>query len=78
MCRRGTTMNLKNLNKVFEHYIEKFEWLNQKPEPDESYKWIAVKNFQSALDLDVVDNEFAAMLQIALSGSGWLMAGSSL
>ena len=58
-------MNLKNLNKVFEHYIEKFEWLNQKPEPDESYKWIAVKNFQSALDLDVADEEFAAMLQRA-------------
>lgn len=58
-------MNLKNLNKVFEHYIEKFEWLNQKPEPDESYKWIAVKNFQSVLDLDVADEEFAAMLQRA-------------
>lgn len=58
-------MNLRNLNEVFANYIEKFEWLNQKPEPDESYKWIAVKNFQSALDLDVADEEFAAMLQKA-------------
>lgn len=58
-------MNFKNLDKVFEHYIEKFEWLNQKPEPDESYKWIAVKNFQSVLNLDVADEEFATMLQRA-------------
>lgn len=58
-------MNLRNLNKVIEHYIEKFEWLNQKPEPDESYKWIAVKNFQSVLNLDVEDDDFAAMLQKA-------------
>ena len=49
-------MNLKNLNKVFEHYIEKFEWLNQKPEPDESYKWIAVKNFQSAIKILVTES----------------------
>ncbi len=55
-------MNIKNLNKVFEHYIEKFEWLNQKPEPDESYKWIAVKRFQNALNLDVADSDFATML----------------
>ena len=58
-------MNLKHLNEVFAHYIEKFEQLNQKPEPDESYKWIAVKSFQSALNLDVADEEFAAMLQRA-------------
>lgn len=55
-------MNIKNLNKVFEHYIEKFEFLNQKPEPDESYKWVAVKNFQAVFKLDVPDGEFADML----------------
>ena len=55
-------MNVKNLIKVFEHYIEKFEWLNQKPEPDESYKWLAVQKFQNAFDLEVPKDEFATML----------------
>ena len=58
-------MNLKNLQMVFNHYIEKFEWLNQKPEPDENYKWFAVKHFQDAFDLDVADAEFAEMLLAA-------------
>lgn len=58
-------MNLKNLNMVFAHYIQKFVWLNTKPEPDEGYKWFAVKNFQTVFNLDVSDDEFPAMLQAA-------------
>lgn len=66
-------MNIKNLNKVFEHYIEKFEWLNQKPEPDESYKWVAVQEFQNAFDLDVPEDEFATMLYNAWKASANLI-----
>lgn len=66
-------MNTKNLNKVFEHYIEKFEWLNQKPEPDESYKWVAVQDFQNAFDLDVPEDEFATMLYNAWKASANLI-----
>ena len=66
-------MNTKNLTKVFEHYIEKFEWLNQKPEPDESYKWVAVQDFQNAFDLDVPEDEFAAMLYNAWKASANLI-----
>lgn len=66
-------MNVKNLNKVFEHYIEKFEWLNQKPEPDEGYKWVAVHDFQNAFDLGVPEDEFASMLYNAWKASANLI-----
>lgn len=66
-------MNTKNLHKVFEHYIEKFERLNQKPEPNESYKWIAVREFQRVLDLDAPEEEFAAMLYDAWKASANLI-----
>lgn len=55
-------MNTKHLGRVFERYIERFAELNEKPEPDESYKWAAVKNFQKVLNLDAPDTEFAEML----------------
>ena len=55
-------MNIKHLSRVFERYIEKFEWLNQKPEPDEGYKWVVVRDFQNAFDLSVSTDEFATML----------------
>ncbi|MBP3314055.1 MAG: hypothetical protein J6K84_05330 [Oscillospiraceae bacterium] len=66
-------MNVKNLYKVFEHYIEKFEWLNQKPEPNESYKWVAVQKFQEAFDLNVPEDEFAKMLYRAWNASANLI-----
>ena len=69
-------MNIKNLNKVFEHYIEKFEWLNQKPEPDESYKWVAVQKFQTAFDLDAPKDEFAKKLYEAWKASANLIDSS--
>ncbi|MBQ3011422.1 MAG: hypothetical protein IJD81_09560 [Oscillospiraceae bacterium] len=55
-------MNTKHLNMVFQHYIEKFEWLNSKPEPDESYKWIAVHKFQSIFNLNIPIQDFPFML----------------
>lgn len=66
-------MNVKNLKKVFEHYIEKFEWLNQKPEPNESYKWLAVQEFQNAFDLKVPTDKFATMLYNAWKASANLI-----
>lgn len=69
-------MNANNLSKVFEHYIEKFEWLNQKPEPDESYKWGAVQEFQNAFNLDVPEGEFAKMLYEAWKASANLIDSS--
>lgn len=66
-------MNVKNLKKVFEHYVEKFEWLNQKPEPNESYKWLAVQEFQNAFDLEVPKDEFATMLYNAWKASANLI-----
>lgn len=66
-------MNVKNLKKVFDRYIEKFEWLNQKPEPNESYKWLAVQEFQNAFDLEVPKDEFATMLYKAWKASANLI-----
>ena len=69
-------MNIKNLNQVLEHYIEKFEWLNQKPEPNESYKWIAVQEFQSIFNLQVPDEQFLAMLYSAWKATANLIDSS--
>ncbi|MBQ9930148.1 MAG: hypothetical protein IJO72_05160 [Oscillospiraceae bacterium] len=66
-------MNVKNLKKVFDHYVEKFEWLNQKPEPNESYKWLAVQEFQNAFNLEVPKDEFATMLYNAWKASANLI-----
>ena len=53
-------MNKRHLDSVIGKYIEKFAWLNEKDGHNESYKWIAVKNFQSTFDIDATD--FHSML----------------
>ena len=69
-------MNIKNLHQVFDRYIEKFEWLNRKPEPNESYKWVAVQKFQNAFDLNVPTDKFAAMLLDAWKSTSNLIDSS--
>lgn len=63
-------MNLKNLNKVFQNYIEKFEFLNNSNN-NESYKWAAVLEYQRVFDLDAED--FVAVLKKAKQASGNLI-----
>ena len=63
-------MNLKNLAKVFDNYIQKFEFINN-AENNESYKWSAVLEYQKAFDLDAED--FVAVLKKAKQASGNLI-----
>lgn len=55
-------MNRKNLDQIFTAYIDKFQFLNDKPQ-EESYKWSAVVRFQKVFDLDAPD--FVGMLKEA-------------
>lgn len=55
-------MNNKILRQLFDCYIEKFEFLNDRNNR-EYYKWEAVQDFQSVWNLDAAD--FPAMLKAA-------------
>lgn len=57
-------MNRKNLNQIFDEYIQQFEVLNDSHN-NESYKWNAIVDFQKAFDLSVSDDSFAGMLKEA-------------
>lgn len=57
-------MNRKNLNQIFNAYIQQFEVLNDS-QNNESYKWSAIVDFQKAFDLSVSDDSFAGMLKEA-------------
>lgn len=57
-------MNRKNLNQIFDAYIQYFELLNDSRN-DESYKWRAIIDFHKAFDLTVSDNALAGMLKEA-------------
>lgn len=57
-------MNRKNLNQIFDAYIQQFEVLNDSHN-NESYKWNAIVDFQKAFDLSVSDDSFAGMLKEA-------------
>ena len=48
-------MNRKNLNQIFDAYIQQFEVLNDS-QNNESYKWSAIVDFQKAFDLSVSDD----------------------
>lgn len=56
-------MNQKNLNDIFEHYIEKFEEINN-PDHFEVYKWIIAQKFRPMMDEALVssDDEFSDKL----------------
>lgn len=55
-------MKRDRINQIFSAYIEKFEYLNAYPQ-SESYKWVAIADFQRVFDLDAID--FASMLKSA-------------
>lgn len=42
-------MNQNNLQQIFSHYTENFEFINN-PDNDENYKWQVVKDFQGFMD----------------------------
>lgn len=60
-------MNAENLSILFRNYIDKFDFLNQKPDPNESYKWTAIEQVQKCWDLSA-DN-LAEMIKAAFSAS---------
>lgn len=49
-------MNQERLQKVFENYIKKFEFINN-PEMDENYKWRIAAKFHDLMDPDAPDFE---------------------
>jgi len=57
-------MNQKNLNQIFDAYIQHFAVLNDSHN-NESYKWSAIVDFQKAFDLSVSADGFAGMLKEA-------------
>ena len=57
-------MNRKNLNQIFDAYIQKFEVLNDSHN-NENYKWSAIVEFQKAFDLSVSDDALSGMLKEA-------------
>ena len=61
-------MNKKNLDKIIEHYISNFDYLNRSEEEggaDEGYKWRVISAFKKHWDIDAED--FAAMFQLSMS-----------
>lgn len=42
-------MNKENVRQIFSHYIEKFDYINEK-EHDETYKWMIAKDFRRLMD----------------------------
>lgn len=56
-------MNTRKLTRIFENYIERFEFINRPDGMNENYKWYAVRRFQEIFDLDAPD--FASMLKKA-------------
>ena len=65
-------MNTKVLHELFDGYIDKFEYINNK-ENNESFKWHAVADFQAVFDIDASD--FPAMLKEAEKASKNLIDG---
>ena len=57
-------MNRKNLNQIFDAYIQHFAVLNDSHN-NKSYKWSAIVDFQKAFDLSVSADGFAGMLKEA-------------
>lgn len=57
-------MNRKNLNQIFDAYIQHFAVLNDSHN-NESYKWSAIVDFQKAFDLSVSADGFTGMLKEA-------------
>lgn len=43
-------MNKANLQQIFSHYLEKFEYITDKNSNDENYKWFICKKFRRLMD----------------------------
>ena len=43
-------MNKANLQQIFSHYLEKFEYINDKNSNNENYKWFICKKFRKLMD----------------------------
>ena len=43
-------MNKDNLQQIFSHYLEKFEYITDKNSNDENYKWFICKKFRKLMD----------------------------
>ena len=65
-------MNRKNLNQIFDSYIQHFEILNDS-QNDESYKWRALVDFKKVFDLTVPEDAFAEMLKEARNATANLI-----
>ena len=65
-------MNRKNLNQIFNSYIQHFEVLNNS-QNDESYKWRAIVDFQKVFDLTTPGEAFAEMLKEARNATANLI-----
>ena len=57
-------MNKANLQQIFSHYLEKFEYITDKNSNDENYKWFICKKFRKLMDeaLATESDLFAAAL----------------
>lgn len=57
-------MNKENMQQIFSHYLDKFEYITDKNRNDENYKWFIAKKFRALMDeaLTKDGNEFAPAL----------------
>ena len=57
-------MNKANLQQIFSHYLEKFEYITDKNSNDENYKWFICKKFRQLMDeaLAAESEDFASAL----------------
>ena len=57
-------MNKENLQQIFSHYLEKFEYINDKNSHYENYKWLICKKFRKLMDeaLESESESFASAL----------------
>ncbi len=57
-------MNKVNLQQIFSHYLEKFEYITDKNSNDENYKWFICKKFRKLMDeaLEAESEVFASAL----------------
>ena len=69
-------MNEKNLEKVLNQYIERFEEFDDPDSHNETYKWQAVAHFQEHWDIDAED--FPAMFKEATAETSVLLDGGSI
>ena len=59
-------MNQERLQKIFDNYIKKFEFINS-PESDENYKWRIAAKFHDLIDPNASD--FAERIKEAWKAS---------